>query len=70
MSCYLRHLRDVFEALGLDYDRSNRARVDDAVRAVLGVGHDASCPQVWAAVKALPDAGRRELADRVSERLA
>jgi hypothetical protein len=65
MSCYLRHLHWLFEALDLEYDKANRARVDEAVRVVLDLPPDAGCPQVWAAVKGLPPADQAALPGRV-----
>src|SRR5512143_649546 len=56
MTCYQRHLRWLFEALELPYDSPSRDRVDAALRAVLGVPTGAHCPEVWAAVKSVPDA--------------
>lgn len=54
MTCYMRHLGDVFEALGLENDKPVRDRVDRAIRDALGVPEGAHCPEVWAAVKAVP----------------
>ena len=52
MTCYTRHLADLLPSPATSADR--RA-LDAAVRAVLGAGSDAPCPEVWAAVKAQPD---------------
>jgi len=70
VSCYLRHMKDVFEALGLEYDKPNRKRVDAAVRQILSIPADEHCPEVWAAVKALPDDERTLLVGRIGESLA
>lgn len=68
MTCYMHHLHDVFEALGLEYDKANRERVDSAIRKVLDVPADAHCPEVWAAVKATPRADLTGALSRVLER--
>lgn len=51
MTCYQRHLSWLFDDLGLDYDKGQRARVDSALHEVLGLAPEARCPEVWAAVK-------------------
>ena len=67
MTCYQRHLGSLFESLGLEYDKANRARVDAAIREVLGVAEGAHCPEVWSAIKALTPAERDDLPSRVAE---
>ena len=69
MTCYQRHLRPLFESLGLEYDKANRARVDVAIREVLGVAQGTQCPEVWAAIKALSSAERDQLPARVGDAL-
>jgi hypothetical protein len=69
MTCYQRHLGPLFEALCLEYDTANRARVDAAIREVLGVAETARCPDVWAAIKALSPAERDQLSARVGAAL-
>jgi len=69
MTCYQRHLGSLFETLGLAYEKPERARVDAAIRQVLGFGPDAHCPQIWAAIKALPPEDREKLPAHVSEHL-
>lgn len=69
MTCYQRHLGALFDALGLSYDSANRARVDRALRQVLGISDAEHCPQVWAAIKSLPPGDREALTARVAEAL-
>jgi hypothetical protein len=69
MTCYQRHLGLLFESLGLSYDKDDRARVDLAIRTVLGLGDAVHCPEVWASIKALSPEERDELPARVAERL-
>jgi hypothetical protein len=69
MTCYQRHLGSLFDSLGLDYDRANRALVDAAIREVLGVPEDARCPEVWASIKALSPDERDHLPARLAEML-
>lgn len=67
MTCYMRNLHDVFEALDLDYDKANRDRVDVAIRKTLAIPDQAHCPEVWASVKSMP---RPELVERLRHALA
>lgn len=68
MSCYMRHMAWLIDALGLENDTSNRKRVDTAIREALGMEPDAvHCPEVWAAIKALSEDERLALAPRVAE---
>ena len=60
MSCYLRHLKHFFEELNLDYDKTNRKTVDDAIKHILGK-HDAHCPEVWKEVKVWQEAGKENI---------
>lgn len=66
MTCYQRHLHTLFEELDLDYDAANRRLVDKAIRGILEIPPEAHCPEVWAAIKAMPVEDRDELPARVS----
>ena len=70
MTCYQRHLRPLFDTLGLEYEAQSRKRVDAAIRRILGLSEDAKCPQIWSALKALPPEEFESLASRVSESLS
>lgn len=69
MSCYLRHMRELFEALDLEYDKPNRKRVDAAIRVIVGAKPEDHCPEVWASIKAMPEVERQGLTGRVAELL-
>ena len=69
MTCYLRQMHWLFDALVLDYDKPNRELVDAAIRAELGMPESVRCPEVWAAIKALTDAQREALVPEVRARL-
>ena len=69
MTCYMRHMKPLFETLGLAYDEPNRRRVDGAIRDTLGMGSEPHCPEVWAAIKAMSDEEREALPERVAEQL-
>jgi len=69
MTCYQRHMGPLFEELGLPYEKDERRRVDDALRELFGLGGEAHCPEVWAAIKALSDDELDALPARVRELL-
>lgn len=66
MTCYQRHMGWLFDALELPYEKAERRRVDLAIREVLDVEEGAHCPEVWEAIKALPDDELAGLPARVS----
>lgn len=53
MTCYMRHLTELFDQLGLAYDKPSRDAVDAAIREAYGIPDEAHCPAVWATVKAI-----------------
>lgn len=70
MSCYLRHMDWLFEALGLEYIAENRARIDAALRAIFGLPVEAGCPVLWATIKSLSDDEREALAPAVAAQIS
>ena len=50
MSCYFRHLKDVFNAAGVEATKENRKAVDAAVHELLGVPYT-DCPTTWRTFK-------------------
>jgi hypothetical protein len=71
MTCYQRHLTWLFEALDLPYEKKERKSVDSALRAILGLGAEVHCPELWAAYKALPEERQgAALAEEVRQWLA
>jgi len=51
MSCYIRHLSDVFEALGVEDHKDNRKIMDKSIRKLLKT--DEPCPDVWRKLKTI-----------------
>jgi hypothetical protein len=68
VSCYMRHMEWVLDALGLENDKANRKLVDNTIRDVLGFGEGSHCPEVWAAIKALPEAEKANLPAEIASR--
>ncbi len=51
MSCYTRHLSELFAAAGIEHNRQNARWVDGQIRRILGK-HGDGCPAVSKEVKA------------------
>ena len=71
MSCYTRHLGDLFTAAGIENTKENRKRADGCIREILSMKGE-GCPVVWREVKThLADPYKSlELADRLREEFA
>lgn len=70
MSCYLRHLKPFLGELGIQpANKEERKRVDQAVRAVVGMENEQKCPEVWKVVKVwLQDPEKKQrLADALNK---
>ncbi|MHC4713361.1 MAG: hypothetical protein ACYTAN_08855 [Planctomycetota bacterium] len=68
MSCYFRHMKDVFAEAGVEVTKENKKAIDAAIHNAVGVDYK-NCPAAWKGVKALleePD-GRAKLVSAVEE---
>lgn len=50
MTCYFRHLKQVFEKAGIDVTKENKREIDKVIHSILGVEYK-SCPAAWKEVK-------------------
>ena len=50
MSCYFRHLKDIFDAAGIEVTGENKKAVDAAVHALLGTVYK-DCMSTWRTFK-------------------
>jgi len=46
MSCYFRHMKDIFDEAGIEVTPENRKQVDQAIHEILAVNYK-HCPQAW-----------------------
>ena len=51
MTCYFRHLKDVFDKAGVEVTNENKRDLDRAIHAHMGVEYK-DCSSTWRAVKA------------------
>ena len=71
MSCYTRHLGDLFAAAGIENTKENRKQADGFIREIMAMKGE-GCPVVWREIKsrlADPDKSLR-LADRLRQAFA
>jgi hypothetical protein len=69
MSCYMRHMTWLFEALDLPQDKDHRKLLDREIRSDLELPDEYHCPEVWARIKTLDDDERNDLAAGLQQRL-
>jgi hypothetical protein len=52
MSCYFRHIGEIFAEAGVEVTKENKKALDAAIHKAVGVACK-DCPSAWRAVKAL-----------------
>lgn len=50
LTCYFRHLRDVFKKAGIEVTKDNKREVDRLVHGIIGIEYK-NCPATWKEVK-------------------
>ena len=50
MSCYFRHMDDIFSEAGITVTKENRKQVDQAVHRIMDVPYK-NCPPTWKKLK-------------------
>lgn len=50
MSCYLGHLKDLFQEAGIEVTPANKRQLDQAVHRIMGVEYK-DCPMTWKKLK-------------------
>ena len=50
MSCYLRHMKDVFEEAGIEVTKENKKEIDQIIHKVVNVPYK-QCSLAWMRVK-------------------
>jgi hypothetical protein len=50
VTCYFRHLDEVFEKAGITVTKENKQEIDKAIHKLVGVEYK-SCPATWKEVK-------------------
>jgi len=50
MSCYFRHMKDIFDEAGIKVTESNKKEVDKAIHKIVNVSYK-NCPETWKEIK-------------------
>ena len=50
MTCYFRHIQDVFKKAGIEVSTENKREIDRVIHAVVGAEYK-NCPATWSEVK-------------------
>lgn len=50
MSCYFRHLKDIFDEAGIEVTSSNRKQIDQVIHRIVGTNYK-DCPGTWQRLK-------------------
>ena len=50
MSCYFRHLKNIFKEAGIEVTPTNKKQIDQAIHQIVGVNYK-HCPETWKRLK-------------------
>jgi len=50
MTCYFRHLQEVFKKAGIEVTNENKREIDRVIHGIVGVKYK-NCPDAWREVK-------------------
>ena len=50
MSCYFRHLKDIFSEAGIEVTANNKKQIDQAIHNIVGITYK-DCPTTWKILK-------------------
>ncbi len=50
MSCYFRHLKNIFDEAGIEINSGNKKQIDQAIHQIVGVDYK-DCPGTWQRLK-------------------
>ena len=50
MTCYFRHIQDIFKSAGIEVTGENKREIDKVIHDIVGVEYK-NCPAAWREVK-------------------
>lgn len=50
MSCHFRHLKEIFDSVGIEVSKDSRKIVDEAIHKLVKVKYK-NCPRAWKRIK-------------------
>ena len=69
MTCYFRHLKRVFEKVGIEVTKENKREIDKVIHGIVRVEYK-SCPAAWKEVKKRLVEGEEGFVSKLKEALA
>jgi ribosomal protein S10 len=66
MTCYFRHLKQVFGKARIEVTSENKREIDKVIHAIVGVGYK-NCPAVWKEVKKRLDENEENFISNLKE---
>jgi len=69
MSCYFRHIKDIFDEIDIEISPSNKKKVDQLIHDIVGAEYK-NCSEAWSKLKELKssDALRAEFIEKLKKR--
>ena len=68
MTCYFRHLQDVFKKAGIDVTSENKREIDRVIHGIAGVEYK-NCPAAWREVKKRIEENEESFVSKLKEAL-
>jgi predicted Fe-Mo cluster-binding NifX family protein len=71
MSCYFRHLQEIFDSSGIEVTKDNRKKIDEAIHKLLKVKYK-DCPRTWKEIKKkilMGEKKKKDFADELKKML-
>lgn len=69
MTCYFRHLKDVFRKAGIEVTKENKRSIDQVIHRLVNVGYK-NCSATWKEVKRRLAIGEEEFVSDLKTALA
>ena len=69
MTCYFRHMSEIFDAAGIEVTKENRQDIDRVIHHMVGIEYK-DCPSAWRVVKGhirVDPEVRQSFIDRLAE---
>jgi len=66
MTCYFRHLREVFRKAGIEVKRENRRELDRVIHGIVDTEYK-NCPKTWREVKKRMTEDKEDFVSKLKE---
>jgi hypothetical protein len=69
MTCYFRHIRQIFEKAGIRVTNENKRQIDKVIHSIVGVEYK-NCPVTWRELKSEIAKGEEAFISKLKEEFA